>query len=127
MNFAPKKICDLSRIAIILCRVFVCQVQQLLLLSLSWHCWSFLFTSYVKSPPDKAYIISGLRKTPKILIGKAGLKLPFFERKDELLIKQISIDIKTDDYVPTLDFIGVNIDAVAKVKIVRMKKVCNLP
>ena len=28
-----------------------------------------LFTSYVKSPPDKAYIISGLRKTPKILIG----------------------------------------------------------
>ena len=41
-----------------------------------------LFTSYVKSPPDKAYIISGLRKTPKILIGKAGLKLPFFERKD---------------------------------------------
>ena len=76
-----------------------------------------LFTSYVKSPPDKAYIISGLRKTPKILIGKAGLKLPFFERKDELLIKQISIDIKTDDYVPTLDFIGVNIDAVAKVKI----------
>ena len=40
-----------------------------------------LFTSYVKSPPDKAYIISGLRKTPKILIGKAGLKLPFFERK----------------------------------------------
>ncbi len=78
---------------------------------------AILFTSYVKSPPDKAYIISGLRKTPKILIGKAGLKLPFFERKDELLIKQISIDIKTGDYVPTLDFIGVNIDAVAKVKI----------
>lgn len=32
-------------------------------------------------------------------------------------IKQISIDIKTGDYVPTADFIGVNIDAVAKVKI----------
>ena len=76
-----------------------------------------IFTSYVKAPPDKAFIISGLRKAPKILIGKAGLKLPFFERKDELLIKQISIDIKTGDYVPTLDFIGVNIDAVAKVKI----------
>ncbi len=74
-------------------------------------------TSYVKSPPDKAFIISGLRKNPKILIGRAGLKLPFIERKDELLIKQISIDIKTGDYVPTLDFIGVNIDAVAKVKI----------
>ena len=76
-----------------------------------------IFTSYVKAPPDKAYIISGLRRNPKILIGRAGLKLPFFERKDELLIKQISIDIKTGDYVPTLDFIGVNIDAVAKVKI----------
>ncbi|MGN0494694.1 MAG: flotillin family protein [Lachnospiraceae bacterium] len=74
-------------------------------------------TSYVKSPPDKAYIISGFRKEPKILIGRAGLKLPFFERKDELTIKQISIDIKTGDYVPTADFIGVNIDAVAKVKI----------
>lgn len=76
-----------------------------------------LFTSYVKAPPDKAYIISGWRKEPKILIGRAGLKIPFFERKDELLIKQISIDIKTGDFVPTLDFIGVNIDAVAKVKI----------
>jgi len=76
-----------------------------------------IFTSYVKAPPDKAYIISGLRRKPKILIGRAGLKIPFFERKDELLIKQISIDIKTGDYVPTLDFIGVNIDAVAKVKV----------
>ena len=76
-----------------------------------------IISSYVKAPPDKAYIISGLRRNPKILIGRAGLKLPFFERKDELLIKQISIDIKTGDYVPTLDFIGVNIDAVAKVKI----------
>ncbi len=74
-------------------------------------------TSYVKAPPDRAYIISGFRKEPKILIGRAGLKLPFFERKDELTIKQISIDIKTGDYVPTADFIGVNIDAVAKVKI----------
>ena len=76
-----------------------------------------LCVSYVKAPPNKAFIISGLRKKPKILIGRAGLKVPFFERKDELLIKQISIDIKTGDYVPTLDFIGVNIDAVAKIKI----------
>ncbi len=71
-------------------------------------------TSYVKAPPNKAYIITGLKRKPKILIGKAGLKLPFLERKDELLIEQISIDIKTGDFVPTADFIGVNIDAVAK-------------
>lgn len=81
----------------------------------------FLFivfvTSYVKAPPDVAYIISGMRKTPKVLIGKAGLKIPFFERMDKLLVRQISIDIKTGDFVPTLDFIGVNIDAVAKVRV----------
>lgn len=76
-----------------------------------------IITGYVKSPPDVAFIISGFRKKPKILIGRAGIKIPFLERKDTLLLKQISIDIKTGDYVPTLDFIGVNIDAVAKVKI----------
>ena len=32
-------------------------------------------------------------------------------------MKQISIDIKTNGYVPTLDFIGVDIDAVAKVRL----------
>ena len=77
----------------------------------------FIITSYVKAPPDKAFIISGLRKTPKVLIGRAGFKIPFLERKDELIIKQISIDIKTGDFVPTSDFIGVNIDAVAKIRL----------
>lgn len=72
---------------------------------------------YVKAPPNKAIIISGLRKEPKILIGRAGIKIPFLDRKDELLIKQISIDIKTNGYVPTLDFIGVNVDAVAKIRL----------
>lgn len=74
-------------------------------------------SGYVKSPPDRAFIISGYRKEPKILIGRAGIKVPFLERKDTLLLKQISIDIKTNGYVPTLDFIGVDIDAVAKVRI----------
>ena len=73
-------------------------------------------TGYVKAPPDKAYIISGWKKEPKVLIGRAGIKLPFFERKDTLILKQISIDIKTNGYVPTEDFIGVDIDAVAKVR-----------
>ena len=40
-----------------------------------------LVSGYVKAPPDKAYIISGIKKTPKILIGRAGIKLPFLERK----------------------------------------------
>lgn len=78
---------------------------------------AILLSGYVKAPADKAFIISGFHKNPKILIGRAGIKIPFFERKDILLLKQISIDIKTNGYVPTLDFIGVDIDAVAKVRI----------
>ena len=74
-------------------------------------------SGYVKAPPDKAFIVSGLKKEPKILIGQAGIKFPFLERKDVLVLKQISIDIKTNGYVPTLDFIGVDIDAVAKVRV----------
>ena len=74
-------------------------------------------SGYVKAPPDKAFIISGMKREPKILIGRAGIKLPFFERKDTLVLKQVSIDIKTNGYVPTLDFIGVDIDAVAKVRV----------
>lgn len=72
---------------------------------------------YVKAPPDVAYIISGFRKKQKILIGRAGIRIPFLERKDSLLLRQISIDIKTNGYIPTEDFIGVNIDAVAKIRI----------
>lgn len=78
---------------------------------------ALILSGYVKAPADMAYIISGLHKKPKVLIGRAGVKFPFLERKDYLLLKQISIDIKTNGYVPTLDFIGVDIDAVAKVRI----------
>ena len=76
-----------------------------------------VISGYVKAPPNTAFIISGIRKEPKILVGRAGLRIPFFERKDTLLIKQISVDIKTNGYVPTKDFIGVDIDAVAKIKV----------
>ena len=50
-------------------------------------------------------------------MGKSGIKIPFLERKDELLAKQISVDIKTNGYIPTLDFIGVDVDAIAKIQI----------
>ena len=78
---------------------------------------AIIASGYVKAPPDKAFIISGWKREPKILIGRAGIKFPFLERKDTLVLKQISIDIKTNGYVPTLDFIGVDIDAVAKVRV----------
>ena len=72
---------------------------------------------YIKAPPDMAYIVSGLRKKPKILIGRAGVRVPFLERVDKLIVRQISVDIKSDGYIPTLDFIGVDVDAVAKVRV----------
>ena len=72
---------------------------------------------YVKAPPDHAYIISGLLKEPRILIGRAGFKIPFFEQLDKLYLGQITVDIKTDEYIPTNDFINVMVDAVAKVRV----------
>ena len=74
-------------------------------------------TGYVKAPPDTAYIISGFKKEPRVLIGRAGIRIPFLERKDFLIIKQISVDIKTNGYVPTYDYIGVDVDAVAKIRV----------
>ena len=71
---------------------------------------------YVKAPPDKAIIISGLRKKPKMLIGKAGVKLPFLERTDSLYLKQVTVPVISTG-IPTKDFINVNIGAVIKVRI----------
>ena len=76
-----------------------------------------LLTGYVKASPDKAVIISGLKKTPRVLIGRAGLKIPYLEKVDHLYLNQISVDIKTDSYIPTNDFINVKVDAIAKVRI----------
>ena len=50
---------------------------------------------YVKAPPDVAYIISGLRKHPKVLIGKAGIKIPFLERVDKLIVRPRSPSISS--------------------------------
>ncbi len=72
---------------------------------------------YVKASPDVAIIISGLRKTPRVLIGRAGIKIPFLEKTDHLHLGQISVDIKTDTYIPTNDFINVKVDAIAKVRV----------
>lgn len=72
---------------------------------------------YVKASPDKAFIISGLRKTPKVLIGKAGVKIPFLEKKDELNLQLIPIDVKTSSAVPTADYININVDAAVNIKV----------
>ena len=71
---------------------------------------------YVKAPPDTAYIISGFRK-PRILIGKAGIRIPFLERMDKLSLKMFSVDVKTTDYVPNAEYINVKVDATVKIRI----------
>ena len=78
---------------------------------------AMLVTGYVKASPDTAYIISGMRKNPKVLIGKAGIKVPFFEKKDQLSLQLIPIDVKTSSAVPTADYINIKVDAAVNVKI----------
>lgn len=76
-----------------------------------------LVTGYVKAPPDMAYIISGLHKKPRILIGKAGIKIPFLERLDKLSLGAIQIDVKTGSAVPTAEYINVRVDSTVSVRI----------
>ena len=71
---------------------------------------------YLKAPPDTAYIISGLGKK-RILIGKAGWRVPFFERVDKLSLRVMQVDVKTSEAVPTNEFINVTVDGVANIKI----------
>ena len=77
----------------------------------------FIFISYVKAPPSFAYIISGLSSQPRVLIGKGGFRVPFLERLDKVYLGQITVDIKTEESVPTNDFINVDVDAVAKIRV----------
>jgi len=72
---------------------------------------------YVKAPPDMAYIITGLHKNPRILIGKAGIKVPFLERVDRIYLGAIQIDVKTASSVPTVEFINIKIDSTVSVKV----------
>lgn len=77
-----------------------------------------IFTAgYRKAPPDKAYIISGIRRKAKVVIGKATVKLPFLERCDVLELALMSVDVKTAQAVPTADYINIMVDANVNVKI----------
>lgn len=77
----------------------------------------FLAVGYVQAPPDMAFIISGIKKKSKIVIGKAAIRIPFFERLDKLNLRLIPIDVKTSNAVPTADYININVDATVNVKI----------
>lgn len=87
---------------------------------------ALILVSYVKAPPDTAFIITGAGRK-KVLIGHAGLCLPLVNRMDKLLLRQVSVDIKTNGYIPTKDFIGVDIDAIAKVAVMSDKEMVKVP
>lgn len=70
-----------------------------------------LASGYLKAPPDVAYVISGVRKKPRILVGQAGIRIPFFERVDKLALGAIQIDVKTSSAVPTAEYINVRVDS----------------
>jgi len=77
---------------------------------------AFVALGYLKAPPDTAYIISGLGRK-RILIGKAGWRVPFFERVDKLSLRVMQVDVKTSEAVPTNEFINVSVDGVANIKV----------
>lgn len=72
--------------------------------------------SYVKSPPDTAFIISGSGKR-KTIVGKASFRIPFLQRIDKLSLKLIPIDVKTSSEVPTADYINIKVDSVVNVQV----------
>lgn len=76
-----------------------------------------LKAGYIKAPPDTALIISGMHKKPRVLIGKAGIRIPFFERVDNLSLGAIQIDVKTGSAVPTAEYINVRVDSTVSVRV----------
>lgn len=75
-----------------------------------------LVTSFVKAPPSYAYILSGITKNPRVLIGTGGFKIPLLERLDKVFLGQVTVDVKTSVPVPTHNYIDVMVDAVCKVR-----------
>lgn len=87
---------------------------------------ALLAFGYVKAPPDIAYIISGLHKKPRILAGKAGIKIPFLERMDRLALGAIQIDVKTGSTVPTAEYINVRVDSTVSVRVGQSEEMITL-
>ena len=80
----------------------------------------FFRSTYLTAPPNKALIISGFRKIagkPRVVIGGSTIRIPFLERVDEIGLDLIQVDIKTSSSVPTLEYININVYAVANVRV----------
>lgn len=86
-----------------------------------------LASGYVKAPPDKAFIISGIHKKSRRIIGRAAIKIPFFERLDVLPLAAKQVDVKTAQPVPTADYINVRVDSVVNIKIPNEAESAEIP
>ena len=73
--------------------------------------------SYLKAPPNMAYVVSGLKKEPRYIIGTNGFRIPFLERLDKLYLGVIGVDVKTREPVPTAEYVDVFVDANVNIKI----------
>ena len=78
---------------------------------------AIIASGYVKAPPDKAFIISGIGKKARVVIGKASIKIPFLERLDKLDLGLMPVDVKTAYAVPTADYINISVDGVVNIKV----------
>ena len=85
-----------------------------------------LAAGYFKAPPDVAYIISGPGKKPRIFVGRAGFRVPFFERVDKLALGAVQIDVKTSSAVPTAEYINIKVDSNVNVKVGQSEQMIEL-
>ena len=76
-----------------------------------------VLASHIKAQPNTAVIISGLRKVPRILIGRTGLKVPFLERIDKLFLNQMVMEVVSGRAVSTADYMSIQVSAVIKLRI----------
>jgi len=76
-----------------------------------------IITAHVKAPPNTAYIISGLKKEPRILVGRTGFKVPLLERVDRLSLKQMVLALNSGHATSTLDYIDVQVFATLEIQI----------
>ena len=76
-----------------------------------------ILISHIKAPPNTAVVISGLRKEPRVLIGRTRMRIPLLERIDRLMLKQMVMEVHTGRAIATLDYMDIQVSVVMKVKI----------
>lgn len=74
-----------------------------------------ILITWKKAPQDKAIVVTGLKR--RVISGKGGFVIPFFEQTDRISLENMKVEVKTHE---SLDSNGVPIDtdgvAIIKVK-----------